>query len=91
MSITSLVVTQDEADFLYKNYNIKLEHIPTARNLLAKYNLLSLVIVDETIEVCKFLFDGEDSFETLSFNNLERESGDGMYKKVLNLMTKMNR
>ena len=91
MSITSLVVTQDEADFLYKNYNIKFEHIPTARNLLAKYNLLSLVIVDETIEVCKFLFDGEDSFETLSFNNLERESGDGMYKKVLNLMTKMNR
>ena len=91
MSITSLVVTQDEADFLYKNYNIKLEHIPTARNLLTKYNLLSLVIVDETIEVCKFLFDGEDSFETLSFNNLERESGDGMYKKVLNLMTKMNR
>ena len=91
MAITSLVITQDEADFLYKNYNIKLEHIPTARNLLTKYNLLSLVIVDETIEVCKFLFDGEDSFETLSFNNLERESGDGMYKKVLNLMTKMNR
>lgn len=91
MSITSLVVTQDEADFLYKNYNIKLENVATARNLLAKYNLLSLVIVDETIEVCKFLFDGEDSFETLSFNNLERESGDGMYKKVLNLMTKMNR
>ena len=90
-AITSLVITQDEADFLYKNYNIKLEHIPTARNLLAKYNLLSLVIVDETIEVCKFLFDGEDMFETLSFSNLERESGDGMYKKVLNLMTKMNR
>lgn len=91
MAITSLVVTQDEADFLYKNYNIKLENVATARNLLAKYNLLSLVIVDETIEVCKFLFDGEDMFETLSFSNLERESGDGMYKKVLNLMTKMNR
>lgn len=91
MAITSLVITQDEADFLYKNYNIKLENVATARNLLAKYNLLSLVIVDETIEVCKFLFDGEDMFETLSFSNLERESGDGMYKKVLNLMTKMNR
>ena len=91
MAITSVVITQDEADFLYKNYNIKLENVATARNLLAKYNLLSLVIVDETIEVCKFLFDGEDMFETLSFSNLERESGDGMYKKVLNLMTKMNR
>ena len=49
------------------------------------------MVVDETIEVAKFLFDGDDTYETLSFNNLERESGDGMYKKVLNLMTKMNR
>ena len=89
MAITSLVVTQDEADFLYKNYNIKIENIGTARNILQKYNLLSIVIVDESIEVVKFLFDGDDSFETLSFNNLERESGDGMYKKVINLMNKM--
>ena len=88
-AITSLVITQDEADFLYKNYNIKIENIGTARNILQKYNLLSIVIVDESIEVVKFLFDGDDSFETLSFNNLERESGDGMYKKVINLMNKM--
>lgn len=88
-AITSLVITQDEADFLYKNYNIKIENIGTARNMLQKYNLLSIVIVDESIEVVKFLFDGDDSFETLSFNNLERESGDGMYKKVINLMNKM--
>ena len=90
-AIASLVLTQEEADFLNKNYNINLNHIGTAANILAKYNLLSLVIVDETIEVVKFLFDGDDSFETLSFSNLERESGDGMYKKVLNLMTKINR
>ena len=90
-AIASLVITQEEADFLNKNYNVNLNQIGTASNLLAKYNLLSLVIVDETIEVVKFLFDGDDSYETLSFNNLERESGDGMYKKVLNLMSKMNR
>ena len=90
-AIASLVLTQEEADFLNKNYNINLNQIGTAKNLLAKYNLLSLVIVDETIEVVKFLFDGDDSYETLSFNNLERESGDGMYKKVLNLMSKINR
>ena len=90
-AITSLVITQEELDYIDKNYNINLNHIPTAQNILAKYNLLSLVVVDETIEVAKFLFDGDDTYETLSFNNLERESGDGMYKKVLNLMTKMNR
>ena len=90
-AITSLVLTQEEVDYIDKNYNINLKHIPTAQNILAKYNLLSLVIVDETIEVANFLFDGDDTYETLSFNNLERESNDGMYKKVLNLMTKMNR
>ena len=76
---------------LNKNYNINLHNTGVARNILQKYNLLSLVIVDETIEVCKFLFDGEETYETLSFNNLERESDGGMYKKVLNLMSKINR
>ena len=90
-AITSLVLTQEEVDYIDKNYNIDQNHVATAQNILVKYNLLSLVIVDETIEVVKFLFDGDDTYETLSFNNLERESNDGMYKKVLNLMTKMNR
>jgi hypothetical protein len=37
------------------------------------------------------LFDGEEWYEDLSFNTLERESGDGSYKKVINLLSKMNR
>ena len=90
-AIASLVISQEEADYLNKNYNINLDNTAVARNILQKYNLLSLVIVDETIEVCKFLFDGEETYETLSFNNLERESDGGMYKKVLNLMSKINR
>ena len=90
-AIASLVISQEEADYLNKNYNINLHNTGVARNILQKYNLLSLVIVDETIEVCKFLFDGEETYETLSFNNLERESDGGMYKKVLNLMSKINR
>lgn len=91
MAITSLVITQEEANYLKKTHNINIENVNTARQIMEAYNLLSLEIVDESIEVVKFLFDGDDYYETLSFNNLERESGDGMYKKVINLMAKMNR
>lgn len=90
-AITSLLITQEEVDYMKKNNSIDLENISTAISLLSSYNLLSLIIVDESIEVAKFLYDGNDSFDTFSFDNLERESsGDnGMYKKVINLMTKI--
>ena len=90
-AITSLVMTQEEVDYLKKNYNIDMTNTATVRSVLESYNLLSFVIVDESIEVVKFFFDADDNFETLSYNSLERESGDGMYKKVINLMTKINR
>lgn len=88
--ISSLVVTQEEVDYLKKTANVYLDNPKTAKAILESYNLLSLVIVDESLELAKFLFDGDlQVFETLSFSNLEREAGDGMYKKVINLMSKM--
>ena len=46
-------------------------------------------IVDEVDEKVSFLWDdGTNDFETLSFMSLEREEGGGMYKKVINMMTK---
>lgn len=85
--ITSLVITQAEVDYLKKYYNISIENKAVAKEILDAYNLLALVIVDETIEVAKFLFDAEE-WETLSFNSLEKEGDNGMYKKVINLMAK---
>ena len=43
----------------------------------------------EVDEKVSFLWDdGTNDFETLSFMSLEREEGGGMYKKVINMMTK---
>ena len=57
---------------------------------MEQYNLLGMSIVDESLEIAKFMWDtGEDLWETVSFNNLERESNDNTYKKVVNLMTKV--
>ena len=46
----------------------------------------------EAKNVAKFIFDqDEPSWETISFNQLERESSDGSYKKIVNLMTKVSK
>lgn len=88
--ITTLVITQEEVDFLKKESNMNMNDVNTANYILHAYNLMGIVIVDESTETAKFLFDGEfDTFELLSFNSLEREAGDSsMYKKVINLMSK---
>lgn len=91
-AITTMVVSQAEIEYIKKEYNIDLENPKEVRSILEGYNFLCFCIVDEVNEVAKFLFDtGEDLFENISFNNLERESSDGGYKKVINLMSKMQR
>ena len=91
-AITTLVISQEEVEYLKKNENINIERANIARGILDSYNLMGLVIVDESLEVAKFIFDtGDDAYEHLSFTHLERESSDSGYKKVINLMTKMAR
>lgn len=88
-AISTLVLSQNFVDYMKKTENINLEKSNTCRLLMESYNLMGIVIVDESMEVAKFLFDtGEDDFEVISFNNLERESGDGSYRKVVNLLSK---
>lgn len=89
-SITTLIISQEEVEYLRKNYNVDMERISSVINLFTNLNLIAFVIVDESLEVAKFIFDEQDpSWETISFNHLERESNDNTYKKVVNLMSKM--
>ena len=91
--ITTLIVSQDEVEYLKKDYDIDLENRNIALKLMSEYNFMGIVIVDEPAESASFLWDaGNDSnYETLSFRNLERESDDKNYRKVINLMTKISR
>ena len=90
-AITTLVLSQDEVEYIKKHYGVDLERAATVCGLFDSYNLLGIVIVDETLEVAKFIYNENDPmWETISFNHLEREASDGTYKKVVNLMTKMS-
>lgn len=90
-AISSLVISQEEVEELLKN-NVDVSNPKIIRPIMEKLNLISFAIIDESSESVKFLFDtGDDVYETIPLSKLEREQKDGMSKKVINLMAKMNR
>ena len=89
--ITSLVLSQEEVEYLKKYSSLDMEKSYVTRKILENYNLMDIVIADESLEIAKFLFDdGDGVFETLSFDSLEKEAKDSSYKKVVNLMSRLN-
>lgn len=91
-AITTLVLSQEEVEYMRKYNNVDIERIPNVLGLFESLSLMCLVIVDETLEVAKFIYDENDPmWETISFTHLERESNDNTYKRVVNLMTKVAR
>lgn len=90
--ITSLVISQEEVEYLKKYHNIDMDKSVITRTILEKYNLLDITIADEALEIARFLFDdGDGIYETLTFDSLEKEAKDSSYKKVVNLVSKINR
>ncbi|MBR3598816.1 MAG: hypothetical protein IKL53_02960 [Lachnospiraceae bacterium] len=91
-AITTLCISQEEVEYMKKHYSIDMEQVKNVIGLFESLNLMCVCIVDETLEVAKFIFDENDPmWETISFTHLERESNDNTYKRVVNLMTKISR
>ena len=90
--ITTLVITQDEVEAMKKN-NIDITKPNIFKAILNNFNLMGLVIVDDSIEAAKFLFDdGSDSFETLSYAALTKDNKDqGTLAKMVNIMQRGGR
>ena len=89
--ITSLVISQYEVDYL-KQLNIDMNKSFNARSILEGYNLMDIVVADESMEIAKFLFDdGDGVYEAITFDALEKQANDSTYKKVVNLVSKINR
>lgn len=90
-AISTLVISQEEVEYLKKTEYIDVENPRIINPIMDAYNLMGFVIVDESLDIAKFLFDtGDDIYEVLTFNNLEREQRDNS-KKIVNLMAKMAR
>lgn len=91
-AITSLLVSQDTIEYIKKTDGLNLEYSKSILPIMDAYNLMSFIIADETLETTKWLWDdGSSVFDIMPFSSLEREASDQTYKKVVNLMTKINR
>lgn len=90
-AITTLVLTSEEVNYLRTEHRIDLTIPNKVKSLMEHYNLMCFCIVDEEIEVARFFFDGEKYFQDYTFNALERETGDGNYKRMINLLSKVSR
>lgn len=86
----SLVLSIDEVEILRNEHNVDVMNEKMANLLIDRLYLLSLVIVDPSIEVAYFKFDGEKSFQKYSFTALERENSNAT-REVKNIMQVMSR
>ena len=91
-SITTLVINQETANYLANQYKMNLDSPKEAAEIMKNYNLLCLVIADEANEVAKFLYDGNNSFEMISYSSLSKDMRDDKsYNKAINLFNKSGR
>lgn len=88
-AVTTVLITAEDADMLYKEENLDIRNVRNARKFLEAYNLCRLAICNDIEESIMIIEDNDDpTFETYAYTMLERETSDGAYKKILNLMAK---
>lgn len=85
-AITTLIVSQDTANVLASVHKFDVSVAKNAKAVMDAYNLLCVVIADDTNEVAKFLYDGNTEFESISYSLLTKEALDQHYKKEINLI-----
>lgn len=91
-AITSLVISENDAEYLKKIYSVDITNVSRARKILDSYNFMCLAILNQSTEVASILYDtGDDTFEMLPFSGMEREASDNSYKKMVNLLAKVSR
>ena len=63
-AISVICISQEEVEYLKKNFNVHVDNARVIRPIMESYNLMGVVIVDELNEVCKLIFDtGNDEYE----------------------------
>jgi hypothetical protein len=88
-AIATIVISKEEADLIKKYHRLDIKNPGTLLSIMRGYSFMCAVIVDEAMERVDMLWDdGTKNFETYSFMSLEREESSGMYKKVINMVSK---
>lgn len=84
----TIVITQEEVNTIKDIYGYDLDNTGLVYKLMENYFLISFVIVDPALQRVKFLFDGRNQYETLTYATLSREAttNDKQFKEMLNML-----
>lgn len=91
-AISTLVISENDAEYLKKIHNLDILDVKRARKILDSFNFMCICVANQSTEVASFLYDtGDDTYEMIPFTGLEREASDNSYKKMVNLLSKASR
>ena len=86
-AITTVLISQADADELYREENIDITDPKIAKRFMESYNILAFIIADDSIESLKIMKDDEHNyFEELSYRQLKKDNSDDSFKKAINLL-----
>lgn len=87
---SSIVISMDEVQFIKSQYGFDLMNILFVNKIMQTYFLISFVIVDNSTQTVNFLYDGQTTFQTVTFTGLERENSNHAndFKEMLKLINR---
>ena len=88
---TTIVVSADEIEKIKSENGFDLMNESVVNKLMKTYFLLGFVVVDNSSQLAHFLFDGQQSFQTITFKSLERENinKSAEFKEMLKLVNRI--
>lgn len=87
---STIVISMEEVERIKQMNNIDFLSPKYGKDLIKSYYLLGFVIVDPSLEVAHFMFDGDMDFAQLSFTALERENSN-QAREMKNMMQLLGR
>lgn len=89
-AITVLVLSQETVNYMKNVHKFDIEKMNNTKAICDAYNLMGIIIADESIEVVKTYYVGNNNYEQTAYSFLEKQNSDRDYKKMINLIGKTN-
>ena len=87
----SIVISMEEVEYIKTEYGFDLLNPAFIDKIMNQYFLLAFVIVDNSAQIAHFMFDGQTSFQSVTFSALERENTNKAdLRETLKLINRSN-
>lgn len=87
----TIVVTAEEVEYIKSEYGFDLMNDVFINKIMNAYYLLGFVVVDSATQIAHFMFDGQRSFQSVTFSALEKAntSDEKKFKDMLKVINRV--